>query len=511
MKSVQKKKYLVIGFFLVAMFAFLNFNFQCTPEEKSNSKNIIDKPESKIESDVFVLDSRSQDISTPIAVNLTYLVDSYYRNLGARGRDESDYSMNKKLWSVTQINYLNRIKNEFGRYKPSIYLAPDFISECLGESDMDIVSTTFPSICQGALKNLALKKATIAPYFKNDHFMGGDGEWQAMSDFIQDDFEESFAKATELYEKLFLKIYGREITTEEKVVYLDFDSNFSSSLESKEDLTFYRQLLEDNGYKIFLSSSFKKYYSFFDHYITNVFRPKMDSILTEENMQGQIVAIPTVPAFSSGRSGSGVGHNEGDLKKFFLLTYFNWKARYVKNKHDRLFPFSVSVSDRDLFTTVGEAEALKRVFEWIENNYSIYNKITTASFSSHQEMVTDFMKIENKIPNATHFNYPLETLVMTYYYNESVLRKYLTTGIFEEEIYNDGQEVIGAKFQDQTDGGNFFHVLLSFSDNVEVKESFLPGGMLSSQLFYRTSRDIEFNLSEERPRLGGDFMVIYEK
>ena len=53
-------------------------------------------------------------------------------------------------------------------------------------------------------------------------------------------------------------------------------------------------------------------------------------------------------------------------------------------------------------------------------------------------------------------------------------------------------------------------MLLSFSDNVEVKESFLPGGMLSPQLFYRTSRDIEFNLSEERPRLGGDFMVIYE-
>ena len=77
------------------MFAFLNFNFQCTPEENQNSKNVIDKPESKIESDVFVLDSRSQDISTPIAVNLTYLVDSYYRNLGARGRDESDYSMNK--------------------------------------------------------------------------------------------------------------------------------------------------------------------------------------------------------------------------------------------------------------------------------------------------------------------------------------------------------------------------------------------------------------------------------
>ena len=298
---------------------------------------------------------------------------------------------------------------------------------------MDIVSTTFPSICQGVLKNLALKEATIALYFKNDHFMGGDGEWQAMSDFFQDDFEESFAKATDLYEKLFLKIYGREITTEEKVVYLDFDSNFSSSLESKEDLTFYRQLLEDNGYKIFLSSSFKNIIHFFDHYITNVFRPKMESILTEENMQGQIVAIPTVPAFSSGRSGSGIRYNEGDLKNSFV-DVFKLESPLCENKHNRLFPFSVSVSDRDLFTTVGEAEALKRVFEWIENNYSIYNKITTASFSSHQEMVTDFMKIENKIPNATHFNYPLETLVMTYYYNESVLRKYLTTGILKKRF-----------------------------------------------------------------------------
>lgn len=547
MKKGMYKQYLVTGFFLVAIFIFLNVNLKCTPDENKieNKPNI----DSKIDSEVMVLDGRGSSANRPIYGNVTFVLES----LQVEEDDLEDVEIIKK--KVMLLEAKLNVLTKFMRYSSisiDVLIAPETMNYCLGVNlngfmddnqhlinDASLSSTynyiltkNISHYCQETLKSILSKSGTFGIFYSRDFISGNfpknyfqlsneGGNYVSSNTFL---IEDSFGEIVSTYEILFETITGQALGDKNRSIYFNMDNkNIRPILDNQNflsDIENYRFLIEDYHFSIIGGNAFDTFYEKFGHFVMNPFYLQLKRFLFEEDIDSNFLFIPSIPLFEYGQVyiSDKQEFTVDDLKRLFKLTYFNWRSRIIKHSRDEVFNFSLLIKSNSLLNNnIVRNERVTSTVELInwclKSKYtSIYDSNLLSFVMSSKIKIKEAVDaLKTKFPGHSVFNFPQQNLSLTYYDYENVLREFFQETKFVEEFaLGQGSAIFRFNGSNNLTGSNKNFFVL-FSADLQLSLNGILNSVLSEQqIYYKTSTNLEKRFSFSDLDVA-DFMVIYEK
>lgn len=442
MKWLKVRKQKIFIFIILSLIiGFLQINLQCSKIISTKNNRIEEQPpDSKIENEISIISSRTNVEITPILFQYNFLLPFFPEEIVENPTIEEELSHFIKIfdWASLILNELNLQLTNLGKDKNNIYLSGIFLDICNGDLEIffdqfikdnpslsslnslgisKIQNMKLASRCTLELQNILRFNGSLGVLYSGEIFDSSlPFIWKKpiSVETTEDEnlYLESFEKIKFGHERLIRKILGRDVQENERYLYLNpaYGLKPNIALNSpKNEYSWLRQVIEGLGFDYVVGNISKEFYRLFNHYIFNPFRPKLDEIIFQQNMDTKFILNHSIPFVGKVDISFGIEHDLrlGFVKKQFLIAYINWREQ-SKKANKKIFTFGVDV-DLNLFLENPTLRVEYQSFNtWINDQF--IQKILPGGrgevIKSSNKLLIEYFINKEVVNSWSQFNYP---------------------------------------------------------------------------------------------------------